>query len=181
MATIPTFGCLYQQGWPLLVTLESIISSDTRKNACNSSMSQPKIERSRTSLSLRGRLRICRAVSGTERPRFSFPPGVLASRDCPSRQNSLCNLLRAIHTLVNHSSALAGRLYLVAAACRSCTSDGHTDSNSAREVFSEAMSELLRTKLVDCAHRTFVCMQVQTFQIRPAPCRVTPRLLGGTN
>src|SRR5689334_13589501 len=59
-----------------------MMSSDTRKNACRSSVSHPSVARSLNSSGLKGRSRSWRAVSGTEMPLFNFPPGVFALRDC---------------------------------------------------------------------------------------------------
>ena len=39
-----TSGRRYQQGWPLRVTLPSMRSSATRKNACRNSMHQPRAQ-----------------------------------------------------------------------------------------------------------------------------------------
>lgn len=110
------------------------MSSLTRKKACKSSISHPSVERSRFSSGVRGRWRICKAVSGTERPLLSFPPGVLAFRDYFV---SFLDMLTTVKlTFWNHSSALEGILYLVAAVDKLSTSDGQIDSKSAREVLS---------------------------------------------
>lgn len=45
-------------------------------------MSHPSVARSLNSSGLKGRSRSWRAVSGTEIPLLSFPPGVFALRDC---------------------------------------------------------------------------------------------------
>ena len=77
MAIMPTEGCLYQQGWPRRVMLLSIMSSETRKKAWRSSVSQPRVAVAWYWESVRGFSRRREAESGTERPRFSLPPMVL--------------------------------------------------------------------------------------------------------
>jgi hypothetical protein len=62
-----------------------MMSSATRKKAWRSSVSQPRVERWKDWRSVRGLgARRERAVSRTERPRFSFPPRVFVLRDCGS-------------------------------------------------------------------------------------------------
>src|SRR5271156_624878 len=78
--------------------LESMISSLTKKNACRNSVSHPRVEESRNSSAVKGLLRRCRTVSGTERPLLSFPPGVFALRDYATtyvRVMSLSKLCRS--------------------------------------------------------------------------------------
>ena len=53
------------------------MSSETRKKAWRSSVSQPRIAVSLNWASVRGFERRMDAVSGTERPRLYFPPRVL--------------------------------------------------------------------------------------------------------
>ena len=53
------------------------MSSETRKKACNSSVSQPRVAVRKYSVSSRERERRREAESGTERPRLHFPPVVL--------------------------------------------------------------------------------------------------------
>jgi hypothetical protein len=69
-----------------------MISSLTKKNACRNSVSHPRVEESRSSSAVKGLLRRCRAVSGTERPLLSFPPGVFALRDCTTTYVRVTNL-----------------------------------------------------------------------------------------
>ena len=82
IATIPTPGLRYQHGSPLLVILESMISSLTRKKAWSSSVIQPRAVDSRVSSSLNGRPTRIETESGTDIPRLSLPVGVLVSRFC---------------------------------------------------------------------------------------------------
>lgn len=77
MAIVPTPDLRYQHGWPRRVMEESIMSSETRKNAWSSSVSQPRVAVRKYSDSSRGRARRREAESGTERPRLHFPPTVL--------------------------------------------------------------------------------------------------------
>ena len=53
------------------------MSSETRKKACNSSVSQPRVAVWKYSFSSKGRERRRDAESGTERPRLHLPPMVL--------------------------------------------------------------------------------------------------------
>lgn len=53
------------------------MSSDTRKNAWSSSVSQPRVAVRKCSFSSRGRESRREVESGTERPRLHFPPMVL--------------------------------------------------------------------------------------------------------
>lgn len=75
---------LYQQGWPRRVSEPSRMSSRMRKEACRISVSQPRMLRSWSSVSVSGRWRIVDPVSTTQRPRMYFPPVVLAVRHCSS-------------------------------------------------------------------------------------------------
>ena len=58
------------------------MSSDTRKKACRSSVSQPRVADSWYSLGERGRWRRMEVVSMTDMPRLHLPPTVLWLRDC---------------------------------------------------------------------------------------------------
>ena len=82
MAIIPTFGIRYQHGFPRRVTLESMMSSETRKKAWRSSVSHPSVAVRWKSSPERGALLRIEAVSGTERPRLHLPPTVLCWTDC---------------------------------------------------------------------------------------------------
>lgn len=53
------------------------MSSETRKNAWRSSVSQPRVAVRKYSVSSRGRERRREVESGTESPRLHFPPKVL--------------------------------------------------------------------------------------------------------
>ena len=57
--------------------LLSIMSSETRKKAWRSSVSQPRVAVALNWEGERGEERRIEAVSGTERPRLHFPPRVL--------------------------------------------------------------------------------------------------------
>src|SRR5450432_775945 len=81
IAIIPTCGCLYQQGAPRRVMLLSMISSDTKKNACRSSVIHPNVAAWKYCSSERGASRSMETESGTDIPRLHFPPMVLALRD----------------------------------------------------------------------------------------------------
>lgn len=74
--------CRYQQGCPRRVNEPSMMSSLIRRKAWSSSASHPRMLRSLNSFSVSGRFSRASPVSSTERPRFSFPPGTLALRDC---------------------------------------------------------------------------------------------------
>ena len=80
-AMVPTFGRRYQHGAPRRVTDESMMSSETRKKACRSSVNQPRMAVWRWSWAERGAEERVEAVSMTERPRLHFPPTVLCLRD----------------------------------------------------------------------------------------------------
>jgi len=62
-----------------------MMSSETRKKACSSSISQPSVavgkNRGDEGEVMLGSERRSAAVSGTERPRLHFPPTVLWNRD----------------------------------------------------------------------------------------------------
>ncbi len=58
------------------------MSSETRKNACNSSVSHPSVAVFRYSSGSRGLERSIEAVSGTDIPRLHLPPMVFSFRDC---------------------------------------------------------------------------------------------------
>ena len=90
MATMPTVGTLYQQGWPRRVSEASMMSSATRKKACSHSMAQPSTAARFASAgvappslpppalrcsSARMAFTACTTVS----PRLSLPPGTLYS------------------------------------------------------------------------------------------------------
>ncbi len=77
MAVMPTPGLRYQHGWLRRVIELSIMSSETRKNAWRSSVSQPRVAVRKYSVSSRGRERRREVESGTESPRLHFPPKVL--------------------------------------------------------------------------------------------------------
>src|SRR3569833_169279 len=90
MATMPTPSCRYQHGLPRRVMLASIMSSDTRKKACSSSVIQPSAAALKYSSSERGRPSSMDTESGTDMPRLHFPPTVFISRlyghpDSPGR------------------------------------------------------------------------------------------------
>ncbi len=57
------------------------MSSETRKKACRSSVSQPRVADWKYSWGVKGRERRMVDVSGTERPRLHLPPRVLWWRD----------------------------------------------------------------------------------------------------
>ncbi len=74
-------------------------------------------------------------MSGTERPRLSFPPGVFALSDWSILIVRFAAIQVALkHTLWNQFSASGGMLYFCASCDTSCTSWGKTASKSAREV-----------------------------------------------
>ena len=77
MAMVPTCGRRYQQGEPRRVCDESIMSSETRKKAWRSSVSQPRVAVEWYSAGVRGRARRMEAVSTTDMPRLHLPPTVL--------------------------------------------------------------------------------------------------------
>ena len=81
MAIMPTSGTRYQHGWPRRVEEESIMSSETKKKAWRSSVSQPSVATAWNCEEERGAERRMEAVSRTEMPRLHFPPNVLYSRD----------------------------------------------------------------------------------------------------
>ena len=59
-----------------------MISSETRKKACRSSVIHPNVAASKYCCSDNGASRIMETESGTDMPRLHFPPIVLALRDC---------------------------------------------------------------------------------------------------
>ena len=81
MAIMPTLGKRYQQGSPRRVCEESMMSSETRKKAWRSSVSQPKVAELKYSSLERGRERRIEVVSTTDMPRLHLPPMVLCFRD----------------------------------------------------------------------------------------------------
>ncbi len=82
MATMPTPSWRYQQGLPRRVMLPSMMSSETRKKACSSSVIQPSVAVLKYSSSVSGRPRRIEALSGTDMPRLHLPPSVLTLRLC---------------------------------------------------------------------------------------------------
>lgn len=81
MAIMPTFGIRYQQGLPRRVMEESIMSSETRKKACKSSVIHPRVADWKYSSSDKDRSRRTWVVSTTDMPRLHFPPVALAWSD----------------------------------------------------------------------------------------------------
>ncbi len=134
IAIIPTCGCRYQQGLPRRVILLSIISSETKKKACRSSIIQPRVEAWKYSSPESGLSKSRETESGTDIPRLHFPPIVFAFNDwCWSFSwNSAKNEL--YHTALYQSRAIWGRPYCFACASRSSTRVGNMDSNSLRVV-----------------------------------------------
>jgi hypothetical protein len=129
----------------------SIRSSLTRKKAWRSSVSHPRMLKCSNCSSVRGFFRRARAVSGTERPRFSFPPGTLVLRDYSSEvsigiyKGALCRILKGgALTFSNHSRALAGRLYFFAWARMSWANEGKMASKSARLVVEAIMTGITK-------------------------------------
>ena len=80
MAMLPTPGRRNQHGWPRRVWEASMMSSETRKKACRSSVSQPRVAAWWNWVESRGAERRMEAVSKTEMPRLHFPPRVLCFR-----------------------------------------------------------------------------------------------------
>ncbi|KAL1836703.1 hypothetical protein VTJ49DRAFT_4748 [Mycothermus thermophilus] len=68
--------------------LQSIMSSETRKKAWRSSVSQPRVAAWKYSSSVRGRPRSTEAESTTDMPRLHLPPTTLNSRDCRGTQET---------------------------------------------------------------------------------------------
>ena len=81
MAIMPTSGRRNQHGWLRRVCEESIMSSETRKKAWRSSVSQPRVADKRYSSGESARPRRIELVSTTEMPRLHFPPMVLYLSD----------------------------------------------------------------------------------------------------
>lgn len=81
MAIMPTSGLRNQQGLPRRVWEESIISSETRKKACRSSVNHPRHAEWKYSSSDKERSRRIWVVSTTDMPRLHFPPMVLNLSD----------------------------------------------------------------------------------------------------
>ena len=78
MAMVPTLGSRYQQGWPRRVRDESMMSSETRKKACRSSVSQPRVAAAwKVDGASEGVEERSAVVSRTEMPRLALPPRAL--------------------------------------------------------------------------------------------------------
>lgn len=80
MAIIPTPGARYQQACPRRVSEASIMSSDTRKKACSSSVSQPSVAVAVKLSGDNGLVLRMEAVSITDMPRLYLPPKQLYLR-----------------------------------------------------------------------------------------------------
>ena len=113
------------------------MSSETRKKACSSSVSQPRVAVARNCSGLRVPFGARRAaVSITEMPRLHLPPRVLWLRDCemgivnwkPCEGMGIGD--QAGRTFSNQSRAFLGIWVDRACLERSSTSEGQTDSNS---------------------------------------------------
>ncbi len=133
MEIIPTLGMRYQQGFPRRVCEESIMSSETRKKAWRSSISQPRVAAEWYSLGLRGRERRMLAVSITLRPRLHFPPRVLCFtdwNDLLARKTRVDELRK--RTSWYHFRAFSGVLYCFVCSVRSRMRDEKTASKSFR-------------------------------------------------
>lgn len=77
IAIMPTFGIRYQHGCPRRVFEASMMSSLTRKNACSSSIIQPRVAARKNSSFVSSRFSRSWAVSTTDKPRLHLPPNVL--------------------------------------------------------------------------------------------------------
>ncbi len=79
MAIMPTLGARYQHGFPRRVLEESMMSSETRKKACSSSIIHPSRAGRKYSSEVGSSVFFCRidVVSTTDMPRLHFPPTVL--------------------------------------------------------------------------------------------------------
>ena len=94
--------------------LLSMISSETKKKACRSSVIHPNVAASKYCCSDSGASRIMETESGTDMPRLHFPPIVLALRDFGRGQSTDWKLQGELPTALYHWTNSSGRLYCFA-------------------------------------------------------------------